>query len=237
MAQTTSARWKTLWRTPGTAREYQFDISGKIYGPDVEVSHSVDSGLYEQFGIGNAATAKLTLSLFADSIPRAATIKRYIRLRNGKQVSEWLPKGVFFVSRRGEEDGYWTIEAFDAMRKAEQPWEPRQSLNFPLPMPQAVAEFARIMGVEIDARTRLNPAYTIDYPASDPDSDPDSETGGCYSIRQELQWIAAAHAGNWIVTGEGKLLLVPLLSIPDETHYLVTEYGGAITFGGVRILV
>lgn len=233
MAQTTSALWKTLWRTPGTTREYQFDIAGTIYGPDVEVTHSVDSGLYEQFGIGNASTAKLTLSLFADNIPKAATIKRYIRLRNGDQVSEWLPKGVFFANRRGEEDGYWTVEAFDAMRKAEQPWEPDQSLEFPLSMPEAVEEFARIMGVEIDPRTTINPSYTIDYPTSDPDS----EAGDYYSIRQELQWIAAAHAGNWIVTGEGKLLLVPLLSIPDETNYLVTEYGGAITFGGVRILV
>lgn len=233
MAQTTSALWKVLWRTPGTAREYRFDIAGKIYGPDVEVSHSVDSGLYEQFGIGNAATAKLTLSLFADSVPRAAVIKRYIRLRNGEQVSEWLPKGVFFTSSRSEEDGYWTIEAFDAMRKAEQSWEPDQSLNFPLPMPEAVAEFARIMGVEIDPRTTLSPAYTIDYPASDPEI----ETGDYYSIRQELQWIAAAHAGNWIITGEGKLLLVPLLSFPPETHYLVTEYGDAITLGGVKVLV
>lgn len=233
MAQTTSALWKTLWKTPGTEREYKFEIAGKVYGPDVEVSHSVDSGLYETFGIGNAATAKLTLSLFADSIPRAATIKRYIRLRNGTQASEWLPKGVFFANRRSEEDGYWTVEAFDAMRKAEQPWEPDQSLKFPLSMPAAVKEFARMMGVEIDPRTVLNPAYTIDYPASDPESG----TGDYYSIRQELQWIAAAHAGNWIITDEGKLLLVSLLSIPPETNYLVTEYGDAITFGGVRILV
>lgn len=233
MAQTTSALWKVLWRTPGTTREYKFDIAGTVYGPDVEVTHSVDNGLYEKFGIGNAATAKLTLSLFADTIPRAATIKRYIRLRNGEQVSEWLPKGIFYTNRRSEEDGYWTIEAFDAMRRAERPWEPRQSLVFPLSMPAAVSEFAQIMGVEIDPRTTLNPSYTIDYPASDPDSD----NGDYYSIRQELQWIAAAHAGNWIVTDEGKLLLVPLLSIPEETNYLVTEYGDAITFGGVRILV
>lgn len=233
MAQTTSALWKALWRTPGTTREYQFDISGKIYGPDVEVTHSVDSGLYEQFGIGNAATAKLTISLFAESVPRGAAIKRYIRLRNGERASEWLPKGVFFTNRRSEEDGFWTIEASDAMRRAEQSWEPDQSLEFPLPMPEAVEEFARIMGVEIDPRTQLNPAYTIDYPASDPGS----EAGDYYSIRQELQWIAAAHAGNWIITGEGKLLLVPLLSIPPETNYLVTEHGDAITLGGVKLLV
>lgn len=233
MAQATSALWKALWRAKGTIREYQFDIAGTVYGPEAEVTHSVDSGLYEQFGIGGAAMAKLTLSLFADSIPRAATIKRYIRLRNGEQVSEWLHKGVFFANRRGEEDGYWTIEAYDAMRKAERPWEPDPGLEFPLSMPAAVNEFMRVMGTELDARTKLNPAYTIDYPASDPDS----ETGDYYSIRQELQWIAAAHGGNWIVTDEGKFLLVPLLSVPEETNYLVTEYGDAITFGGVKILV
>lgn len=233
MAQKTSGLWETLWRTRGTTREYQFDIAGTIYGPEAEVTHTVDSGLYEKWGIGNAATAKLTLSLFAEAIPRAAKIKRYIRLRNGEQVSEWLPKGVFFANRRSEEDGCWTIEAFDAMRRAEVPWEPDQALAFPLPMPDAVREFARIMGVEVDSRTTLNPAYTIDYPASDPDS----ENGGYYSIRSILQWIAAAHGGNWIITGEGRLLLVPLLSTPKETNYLVTEHGGAITFGGVRILV
>lgn len=233
MAQAISALWKALWRTPGTTREYQFDIAGKIYGPDVEVAHSVDGGLYEQFGIGNAAIARLSISLFAESVPRAATIKRYIRLSNGEQVSEWLPKGVFYTNRRSEEDGYWTIEAFDAMRKAEQPWEPDPSLVFPLSMPAAVAEFARIMGVEIDPRTRLNPTYTIDYPASDPAS----EAGEYYSIRKELQWVAAAHAGNWIITGDGKLLLVPLLSAPKETNYLVTECGDAITLGGVKLLV
>lgn len=233
MAQQTSALWRSLWQAKGTVLEYEFDIGGTVYGPEHEIAHTVDGGLYEQFGIGNAVTAKLSLSLFAETIPRGATIRRYVRLRNGARASEWLPKGVFFTSRRSEEDGCWAVEAYDAMRRAEVPWEPDQSLEFPLPMPDAVEEFARIMGVEVDPRTVLDPAYTIDYPASDPDSG----TGGYYTIRQELQWIAAAHAGNWIVTGEGRLLLVPLLSAPEETSYLVTEHGGAITLGGVRILV
>lgn len=225
MAQTTSSLWKALLRTKGTKKEYQFDINGTVYGPEREVEHSVDAGLYEEFGIGNAATAKLTLKLYADSVPRAATIRRYVRLKNGSQATEWLPKGVFFTNRRSEEDGQWTVEAFDAMRKAERVWTPDQSLTFPMTAPNAVAEIARIMQVQVDPRTQLDPSYTIDYPAND------------YTLRDELRFIAAAHAGNWVVTGEGKLLLVPLLSAPPETFYLVTEYGEPITFGGVRILV
>lgn len=225
MAQATSELWKTLWRTRNTVKEYKFEIGGVEYGPEVEVEHTCSNGVFEDFGFGSAYTASLTLGLFADSIPRGATIRRYIRLKNGAQVSEWLPKGVFFTNRRAEDDGYWSIEAYDAMRKAEVVWEPDQSLEFPMTMPSAVNEFCRIMGVTLDSRTVLNQAYTIDYPAND------------YTIRDELCFIAAAHAGNWIITDVGDLYLVPLLSAPAETNYLVEEYGGAITFGGDRILV
>lgn len=225
MAQTTSALWKALVREKGTEREYGFDINGVWYGPESEVEHSVSAGLYEDFGIGNATTATLSLSLYAADIPRAATIKRFIRLKNGGRVTEWLPKGVFFTNRRADDGGYWTVEAFDAMRKADVVWTPDQSLSFPMTMPEAVKEFARIMGVELDPRTALDSAYTIDYPAND------------YTIRDELRYIAAAHGGNWIMTDAGKLLLAPLLSFPEETNYLVDKYGDVITFGGVRILV
>ena len=225
MAQTTSELWKTLWRTRNTVKEYRFEINGVEYGPEEEVEHTYSNGIFEDFGFGNAYTASLTLSLFADNIPRAATIRRYIRLRNGNQASEWLPKGTFFANTRSDDDGYWTIEAYDSMRKAEVVWTPDQSLEFPLSMPAAAAEFARILGVELDPRTVLNGKYTIDYPAND------------YTIRNELCFIAAAHGGNWIITDENKLYLVPLLSAPAETNYLVEEYGDAITFGGDRILV
>ncbi|MDE7242780.1 MAG: hypothetical protein K2O18_02215 [Oscillospiraceae bacterium] len=223
MAQTTSQLWKNLWNTKGTRQEFAFDINGVWYGPESEVEHSVDSGLFEKFSIGNAATAKLTLKLYADSVPRAATIKRFVRLRNKNQVSEWLPKGVFFTNRRSEEDGLWTVEAFDAMRKAEQRWEPQQNLVFPMNMHTASLALAQAIGTSLDSRSVLNPAFTIDYPAD-------------YTIRDELRFIAAAHGGNWIVTGRGELLLVPLQSLL-ETNHLVSEYGDAIVFGGVRILV
>lgn len=225
MAQTTSDLWKTLWRTRNVTKEYKFEINGVEYGPEEEIEHSYSNGVFEDFGIGNAYTASLTLKLFTDNIPRGATIKRYIRLRSGDQATEWLPKGTFFANTRADDDGLWTIEAYDSMRKAEAVWMPDQSLEFPLPMPAAAAEFARILGIPLDDRTVLNQAYTIDYPAND------------YTIRDELCFIAAAHAGNWIITDMNTLYLVPLMSAPAETHYLVEEHGDAITFGGVRILV
>lgn len=225
MGQTTSALWRDLLYKPGTEREYKFIINGVEYGKDAEVSHSVESQLFEEFGIGNACCATLKLAVIADNIPRGATINRYLRLANGTQATAWIPKGVFFTNKRSRDGDYWEVEAYDAMRKADVVWEPNQSLTFPMSMPTAVNLFCQMMGVKLDKRTVLNSAYTIDYPSND------------YTIRNELCFIAAAHGGNWIMTDEGNLLLVPLLSMPEETNYLITEHGDAITFGGVRILV
>ena len=41
MAQKTSGLWKQLFRQRGTICEYKFDINGREYGPESEVSHSV----------------------------------------------------------------------------------------------------------------------------------------------------------------------------------------------------
>ena len=225
MGQMTSVLWRDLLHKTGTEREYKFIINGVEYGKGAEVSLSVESQLFEEFGIGNACCATLKLAVVADNIPRGATINRYLRLVNGTQATAWIPKGTFFTNKRSRDGDYWEIEAYDAMRKADVVWEPAQSLTFPMSMPAAVNLFCQMMGVKLDKRTVLNSAYTIDYPAND------------YTIRNELCFIAAAHGGNWIMPDEGNLLLVPLLSMPEETNYLITEHGDAITFGGVRILV
>jgi hypothetical protein len=93
-------------------------------------------------------------------------------------------------------------------------------------MPTAVAEIARLMGVSVDSRTVLNSVYTLDYPANE------------YTLRDVLRFIAAAHAGNWIITANNELLLVPLFqSMPMETYNLVTEDGDGIVLGGVKLRI
>lgn len=225
MAQKTSELWKKLWRMKNTEKRYAFDIGGEWYDSWSEASHSVENGLYTEFGIGNASTAKLSLTLYAENIPFGAVIERYVCLVNGDEYSEWIPKGIFFTSRRSEEDGLWHIEAFDAMRKAETVWKPDPGIRFPMPMKGAVEVIAGIIGVQVDSRTEINPSYSMDYP------------GDTCTCRQILQWIGVAHGGNWIMSDEGKLLLVPLLSAPVESWYLIDEHGDAVTFGGDRILV
>lgn len=225
MAQSTSPLWAALLRDRNTSREYAFTVNNVWYGPEAEVEHSVSSSLFEDFGIGNAMSATLTMSLFAAEFPSGAVIKRYVRLTNASQATEWLPKGVFFTSRRSVEDGYWTVEAYDAMRKADITWTPRKGFTFPCTMEAAAQDIAQSMEVELDGRNVFQP-YTIPaYPE------------GEYTRRDALQDIAAAHGGNWCISDAGELRLVPLVSFPPESSYLVTEHGDAILFGGLKILL
>lgn len=203
--RTVSTTWSALVADGHSRARYKFVIDGTEYSDAAEISHRVSGSIYSQFGIGNASTAQLDLTLLADDIPKGAKIERWVQLvsEDGTVSSDWLPAGVFFTNRRTEADGIWTIEAYDSMRKAEKEWAPDSDLVFPMSMPMAVAEFCRIMGVELDERTVLNSAYSIDYPANG------------YTIRNVLEYIAAAHGGNWVMTWEGKLRLVPLVPTGD----------------------
>jgi hypothetical protein len=208
---------------PDTEIEYRFTINGTVYGKESEVSHSVERELYRDFGIGNATGATLNLELFADDIPRGATIVRECRLVNGNQASEWIPKGTFYTNSRSESDGFWRIEAIDAMKKTDTVWEPLDSDVFPMAMRTAVEYACQIMGVTLDERSVIS-GYSVDYPAND------------QTWRQTLQYIAAASLGNFIITERNQLRLVPLISAAPAA-LLVNENGDAITFGEVGILV
>lgn len=225
MGHTTSETWKNLMRDKATCKEYAFEINGTRYGSEAEISHSVTGTLYTDFGIGNAACAALNLTIIADNIPKGTVIKRYVRLVSGSTKSEWLPKGVFFSNTRRNNDGEWTVQAYDAMCKADIEYLPAvDEGDWPLAMSAAVDEIAGRMGVELDSRTVIKPDYLLQYPAG-------------YTMREVLCEIAAAHGGNWVMTDEGKLRLIPLLSMPDETSYLVDEIGDTICFGEVNLIV
>lgn len=237
--QTTSATYKSLLHNSLAEKEIKAVIAGVAYGHDKIVSARVSGSLFESFSIGNTASRELDIKIVPQgTIPRQAKIQMYLRLvlRDSTgavtQYSEWIPKGEFFFSQRSTDKatGWMTVTAFDAMLKAEEEWinNSYSETNFPMQASVAVADIAQRMGVEVDARTTLSTAFTVTYPVGD---------SGAKTMREVLAEIAVANAGNWTITDAGKLLLVPLNSIPTETDYLVSERGYAITFGGTRILL
>lgn len=232
---TVSDLWQQMLADPAHAVEAKLKIAGVEYGEDqiVRKSLMVYGGLYSTFGIGNCCARQIEFEIYPQgTIPRQAKIEVYMRLRLGEQVSEWIPKGVFFFSTRKTDriTGVLSVHGYDAMLKAEETWldSSYDSKTWPMPAATAVADIAARMGVAVDSRTQLDEAFPVQYPVDDK---------GDMTMREALGRIAVANAGNWTITDEGKLLLVGLNSMPAETHYLITETGSAITFGGVRILV
>lgn len=143
------------------------------------------------------------------------------------QQSEWIPKGVFYTDTRklDSESGVLTMHGYDAMLKSEAVFLQEGDIGqWPRASATIVEQICERMGIEPDERSELDERIYVPYPND-------------WTMREILSMVATAHCGNWTMTDDGKLRLVPLWSIPEATHYLVDQYGDPITLGGVKILV
>ena len=224
--QTVSALWTTLL-TDSRRIEFKATINGVDYGHDKIVSYEINRAAFEKLGIGNAVASTLEMSFFpSGTIPTMAQINCYIRAKAAydtelvtdeygtpimtddgyylaskiAQVSEWLPFGIYWIDTRETDkaSGLMTITAYDAMLKAEQDYTDNTG-TYPMAMSSAVAYICTQLGLTQDSRNSVA-GYTIDSPT------------GIYTMREVLQYIAAASGGNWIFTESGALRLVKLAS-------------------------
>ena len=196
--------------------ETKVSINGVDYGEDVLISVETTGSLFKDDlpVIGSAVSGEIDIRMLMPSatIPRMATIKPYIRLSNiaGTVKSGWLQKGEYFIDTRSvthNDDGIdiLKIHGYDAMLKAEATY-PDDNQTYPKSDTYVLNLIATTMGIQIDSRTTalMTEAYQIVHPAF-------------ASMRQVLKNIAGMYAGNFIISPEGKLLLVQLGSIGDGT--------------------
>ena len=228
--QDVSAVYKRLLKDKNHRKESKIEIAGTTFGIDKLISLRTYGGLYVgSASIGKTASRQIDVSLFAGdaTIPKMAEIKVFVRLVTKNEVSEWIPKGVFYIYTRefDKDTGVLTIHGYDAMLKAEQVFLTETTEDdWPQPMVDVVDEIAEVMGVPIDPRTNLDSRLLTPYPLD-------------YTMREILGYVAIANGGNWIITDAGYLRLVGLADDPGDTNYLVDEYGNTILFGNTRILV
>ena len=230
---TTSALYKRLLRDEHHRKEFKAHIAGMDYLQDQLIDLETHGGVFDQPDIGNCVSRQIDLTLRAPgSIPKGAKIQVFARLTLGQEVSEWIPKGVFYFANRKTDKriGRMEVHGYDAMRRTGETWltPAYDRRNWPMPPMEAARDIAARIGVELDPRTVLDSAFPVPYPVDE---------NGDLAMDDILSGLAVSNAGNWIITDEGKLLLLRLGDIPPETFYLVDEFGDAITFGGVRILV
>ena len=232
--QTTSALHRAILRDDRHRKEHKAVIAGVSYGEADILSLRTFGGAFSEPDVGGCAARQIDLTVRRPlgAIPRRAEIRVYTRLVLGDQAAEWLPKGVFYISTRQTDKltGALTVHGYDAMRRAGDVWLTEDYVfeNWPMSQRDAVEDIAWRMGVEVDPRTRLSDSFPVGYPVDE---------NGDLTMEDILEGVAVSNAGNWVMSDEGKLLLLRFGDIPPETWYLVDEYGDAITFGGDRILV
>lgn len=221
-----------LWAMHHT-KEIKVDIAGVEYSQSEIFACRIYGGVFTKPTIGTCSSRTLSLKIMPkETIPRGAKIIVYARLVAGDEVGEWIKQGEFFISLRplDKRTGTLNITAYDAMLKANAVWlnSTYDEENWPVTESAAVADIANRMGVMVDPRTSLGNQYPIDYPVDE---------NGDMTMWSVLCGIGVSNCGSWVITPDGALRLLRLGDIGQETHYLVTEAGFAITFGGVKILV
>lgn len=210
-----SDRWVKL----AARGRFTFDAKARINNKDyLKISAPIidRSLMTAPLSVGNCISATLNLSILTDDIINAKSpVVIWGRIFNEKTASEWMEFGTFYIDQRDTSfEGLVTVDCYDAMLKTNQNYldGTDTSGNWPKSMKSVVEEVAYRIGVGIDERTviRTGPDYVVPYPSGK-------------TMAQVLGYIGACHGGNWIITEENLLRLVPLTTAPDETFHVIDE--------------
>lgn len=216
-------RYRTKeWTRLAARGRFNMDARAVIAGKEYfrisapKISHSLAA---DPLSIGNCNAASLKMNVLledGETLPEAAEVKVIGRLTDLDVTtqSEVLPFGTYWIDICTQSENLCSLTCYDAMLKTSQAMtgEDDTAADWPKPMADVVRDIAYRIGVPVDPRTQINegPDYTVPYPDG-------------YTMQQVLGWIGACHGGNWTITEEGQLRLVPLTSPASETCYAVDE--------------
>lgn len=232
--QATSELYRELLALPHET-ETRLLIDGAAYTTPqlVQGSLQVTAALFSGTtpSVGGAVAGEVTVGLLgvsSGSVARMAELRPQVRLvaRDGR-VSEWIAQGVYNVDSRSynRQTHVLTLHGYDKMLAAEQWYTGGNKATDATIVNRVCSQ----VGVTLDSETAaFFSASGRGYVFAAPQD---------YTCRELLQAIAGLYGGNWIMSPAGKLRLVLLDSLPEETYYLVDGVGDAITFGGDRIVL
>ena len=203
------SHWNDLESAVDSKMEIKIQIggsSGQTYynedlaAGDTKITHS----LYDSFGIGNAASAEFTTTILdlpaiGDGILSVVPSVRWVSA-DGQTNTDWVQQGQFWLdSVKINQDHSAAITAYDSLMLAEQLYFPSGE-DDPSLWPQAassvVSYICNALWTTLDSRSSI-PSVQIAYP-------------GGKTMRDVLREIATAAHGNWSMTKEGKLRLIPV---------------------------
>ena len=122
--QAVSATYSQIINNGGEV-EVKLVIGSTTYYMDELIEMQTSHRLYDKgVSAGNTVAGTIDVRLIASSsdIGRMAQLRPYVRVTDGTNTSEWLPRGVYWIDTRDydKETGILTLQGFDAMLKGEQ---------------------------------------------------------------------------------------------------------------------
>ena len=221
--QTTSELWNTLYSDISTKTNVKVDIAGVEYTPATLGLVQVTNGMFDDdFSIGNCFSAELTVKVRnGNDIPAMSKVELYVQLRNGTQESEWIRKGIYFIDTREVGKIWTTLTCYDRMLMTENPFPTQSSDTWPMPMNTFVSRVCSKIGCTLDSRSSISSTYTVEKP-----------TG--ITMRTALGYIAACHAGNFVMTDDGKLRLIKHGQGDTVTMTSAMGYDAGYTYEPIR---
>lgn len=199
--------YNTLRSQTGSYYEVKVIRGATTYGMDKLKSINIKQALFEDDGpqVGGVNSTMCEVHLLEDSEnwPRTAKFDVQIRLSSadGSTHSIWFSVGKFYTDQRKGKNGNLKIIGYDMMMQMEQSWTDKVSTmpeEWPVTAYEAAYLLSQAIGIEYDTQTELDD--TTPYIGLDTTS----------TARDVLKSIAAGCGGNWYVTSEEKLWLIPL---------------------------
>ena len=218
--QSRPENWAALFAAPH-AVEYRYLINGVEYREkDIQGTPLIDKPLMQEPCIGRCCTATLTITIRQhanETIPKAASVEAYCRLKSRKtsEVTDWVPQGKYWISRRSASGELVTLTCRDAMLYAGLTYiDKSQFTEWPVSMTDVFNEIVSLMGVTADPRTVIKTGdfYMVSYPSED------------VLMSEVLAMIAAAHGGLFIMSEAGQLRLVPYPAIGTPVQDVNSSY-------------
>lgn len=230
--RTAPSNWEVLFSAPHRV-EYKLNIDGVDYlGENLIGNPVICKPLLDKPAIGRVCSATMQAvirPIEGVNIPKAARVYCYCRLlsQDGATATDWIKQGCYYISSRSGRTNI-TLNMRDDMVKAGQTYFDKTSLyDWPKQQDLVVADIARIMDIDLDDRTVLatGSSYRVNYVSGDT------------LISEVLSYIAASNGGNWIMTEDGKLRLVPFESPRSVADMELGRSHNGYTDNGVEVVI
>lgn len=225
--QAAPANWGKVWNS-GADVEFYAMIGGTRYEMDQFLSAKAYRAAFSSLAIGQAASGQLSLSFTPlIPVPKTAKIELFVRLTNQSDITTaWVKQGTYYIDHRDldREMNILSVEAFDRMIFAEEKYFSSGTITgtWPRSAPAVVSDICTRLGISLDSRSQISSSLMVTAPVD-------------LTMRDVLRNIAAAHGGNFIVTSENKLRLLPLEDLPDLTllgdengNFVGDEFGNRV---------